>query len=129
MGKSKKILPPRKIPELSQGSAREHNIRSQRAKGGDSDPWNPERGLQEGCPKSPTLFKIYHQVVMRAAEKRRREQSVTHGLQVVIKWHWLPENRIPRMTNSDSQTAKPRGNRSVYPAFQMTKEFSAHPKK
>ena len=61
---------------------------------GDSDRWNPERGLREGCPNYSTLFNIYHQLAMRAA-KKRKEQAALHGLQVGIKWHWLTGNRIP----------------------------------
>ena len=42
-----------------------------RGKDGVSETWIPERGLREGCPSSPGLFNIFHQVVMRVAEKER----------------------------------------------------------
>ena len=42
---------------------------------GDSDTWHPERGLREGCPSSPCLFNIYHQVVMRIAERARDKRA------------------------------------------------------
>ena len=57
---------------------------------------------------------------MRAAEKKRKQQAATNGLQVGIKWHWLPGNRVPRMTSLRIQTAKRRRKGSVCFSLQMT---------
>ena len=44
-----------------------------RGKDRESETWVPERGLREGCPSSPGLFNVFHQAVMRVAEKERRK--------------------------------------------------------
>ena len=41
-----------------------------------STKWIPQRGLREGCPSSPILFNVFHQVVMRAVENRRTDGGV-----------------------------------------------------
>jgi hypothetical protein len=56
----------------------------------DSDPWFPDRGLREGCPTSPVLFNIFHQVVMRQAEDNRRRAAEELGREVGLKWRWVP---------------------------------------
>ena len=66
-----------------------------KGRGGDSTAWLPERGLREGCPTSPCLFDIYHQVVMRSAERARKEKAEGRGEQVGVKWRWQPGNALP----------------------------------
>ena len=90
MGDSKKIWPQREILNCIK-DLHESTTYAVKGQEGDSDTWNPERGLQES-PNSSTLFNIYHQVAMRGAEKRK-EQAALH--EVEIKWHWLPGNTIP----------------------------------
>ena len=82
-----------------------------KGKEGDSEEWTPERGLREGCPSSPSLFNIYHQVVMRQAEKARLDRAEEKGTNVGIAWTWMPGNRFPGKNmvethNSETQTAR-----------------------
>ena len=48
-----------------------------------SDSWKPARGLREGCSTSPVLFNVYHQAVMRQAERSRGEGAG-------VTWRWVP---------------------------------------
>ena len=66
-----------------------------KGRGEDSESWQPERGLREGCATSPTLFNIYHQAVMRRAEEVRREEAERAGRQVGVKIRWQPGNAFP----------------------------------
>ncbi|CAB4046306.1 Hypothetical predicted protein, partial [Paramuricea clavata] len=66
-----------------------------RGKEGESEPWMPERGLREGCPTSPHLFNIYHQAVMRVAQKERKEEAKRNRKDVGICFKWVPGNAIP----------------------------------
>ena len=66
-----------------------------KGRGRDSTAWLPERGLREGCPTSPCLFNIYHQTVMRSAERARKENAEGRGEQVGVKWRWQPRNALP----------------------------------
>ena len=70
----------------------EYCIKSQE---GDSEPWTPERGLREGCPTSPSLFNIYHQVTMRRAEEARRERAGSELRETGVPWRWVPGNCFP----------------------------------
>ena len=62
---------------------------------GGSEEWIPERGLREGCSTSPCLFNIYHQIVMRIAEKERKMISDSNHGTTGVKWHWVPGSNIP----------------------------------
>ena len=66
-----------------------------KGRGEDSESWQPERGLREGCATSPTLFNIYHQAVMRRAEEVRREEAEREGRQVGVRIRWQPGNAFP----------------------------------
>ena len=82
-----------------------------KGKEGDSEEWTPERGLREGCPSSPSLFNIYHQVVMRQAEKARLDRAEEKGTNVGIAWTWMPGNRFSGKNmvethKSETQTAR-----------------------
>ena len=61
----------------------------------DSEEWTPERGLREGCATLPTLFNIFHQVVMREAEEERKRRAEERGEEVGVKWRWQPGNSFP----------------------------------
>ena len=61
-----------------------------------SEEWTPVRGLREGCPTSPVLFNIYHQAVMRTAERNRLErgeQEAPPG----IEWSYVPGSNFPSL--------------------------------
>ena len=66
-----------------------HESTRYRVKGreGVSEEWKPERGLREGCATSPVMFNIYHQAVMRQAEKERLREG---GEGVGVRWRWMP---------------------------------------
>ena len=53
-----------------------------RSREGLSDGWVQERGLREGCSTSPILFNVFHQAVMRQAEKERKRDDREVG----VKW-------------------------------------------
>ena len=65
-----------------------HETTEYRVKGreGLSEGWMPARGLREGCPKSPILFNIYHQAVMRQALEVRGAE----GREKSVVWKWMP---------------------------------------
>ena len=50
-----------------------------RGKEVNSDLWKPERGLTEGCPSLLDVFNIYHQALMRIAEKARKIKAEESG--------------------------------------------------
>ena len=60
-----------------------------------SEPWVPDRGLREGCPSSPILFNIYHQVVMRVAAIERRRRAGEVGLVAGVVVRWVPGSAFP----------------------------------
>ena len=62
---------------------------------GDSESWTPERGLREGCPTSPSLFNIYHQVAMRSADKVRKQRATEERRKAGITWKWVPGSMLP----------------------------------
>ena len=57
-----------------------------RGREGMSEAWVPARGLREGCSTSPILFNVYHQAVMRMAEKQRERSNEKVG----VVWKWIP---------------------------------------
>ena len=66
-----------------------------KGKEGCSEPWYPQGGLREGCPTSPILFNMYHQVVMDTAERRRGEIAGEGRREVGIPGHCVPGSRLP----------------------------------
>ena len=62
---------------------------------GESEPWVPERGLREGCPTSTVLFNMFHQAVMRLAERKRDEEKENQQNPVGVRWRWLSGSNIP----------------------------------
>ena len=62
---------------------------------GYSEEWVPERGLREGCPTSPPLFNIFHQVVMRQASKTRKRKADESNMEVGICMKWIPGSAFP----------------------------------
>ena len=62
---------------------------------GTSESWVPQRGLREGCPSSPVLFNIFHQVVMRQGAKAKKRKADKTGLEVGISYCWIPGSTFP----------------------------------
>ena len=62
---------------------------------GTSKSWVPQRGLREGCPSSPVLFNIFHQVVMRQGAKAKKRKADETGLEVGISYCWIPGSTFP----------------------------------
>ena len=74
-----------------------------KGKDGDSEQWIPERGLREGCSTSPTLSNIFHQVVMRIADNKRKSENGSIG----VEWEWIPGSKFPntqRIGNYNSES-------------------------
>ena len=93
-------------------SAREglHEQATYKVKGTDSEStcWKPQRGLREGCATSPVSFNIYHFTVMREAKARRSREASTHGLEVDIRWQYIPGSSLPPkdLSKARKSTAK-----------------------
>ena len=68
-----------------------------KGKESNSEQWVPERGLREGCSTSPCLFNIFHQVVIRIAEKERKVISDVKYGQTGITWRWVPGSNLPNL--------------------------------
>ena len=62
---------------------------------GTSESWTPQRGLREGCPSSPVLFNIFHQVVMRIGAKARKRKADETDMEVGISFKWIPGSAFP----------------------------------
>jgi hypothetical protein len=65
-----------------------------RVQGGLSRTWLPDRGLREGCPSSPPLFKVYHNGVMQDFRARREEAAATAGRRPGIRWQYKVDGRM-----------------------------------
>ena len=80
-----------------------------RSREGDSEAWIPNRGLREGCPSSPPLFNIFHQVVMRLATKARKRKADEMNMEVGLAFKWVPGSAFPnpnqweKATNSEAK--------------------------
>ena len=61
-----------------------------RGKKGMSGRWLPPQGLRQGCPTSSTLFNLYHQAVMRVADRRRGEKAEEMNRAAGIDVSWVP---------------------------------------
>ena len=77
-----------------------------RGQGNDSEPWQPERELREGCSTSPILFNIYHQAVMRIEEKKRREKADQRNMEAGVKWKWVPGSSFQAPEGGRRKTAR-----------------------
>ena len=90
-----------------------HETTEYRVKGreGESEAWIPQRGLREGCPSSPPLFNIYHQVSMRMARKVRKRKAEELGLDMGLSYNWVPGSSLPSVNswekyNSEAKRVK-----------------------
>ena len=80
-----------------------------RSREGESATWSNERGLREGCPSSPILFNIYHQVSMRVAAKSRKRKAEEQDLEAGITFSYVPGSYFPggkSWEKSNSETKK-----------------------
>ena len=76
---------------------------------GQSEPWTNNRGFREGCPSSPVLFNIFHQVVMRIATKKRKLNAEAMGEEMGLSYKWVPGSSFPnekRWETSQNSEAK-----------------------
>ena len=73
---------------------------------GCSKEWVPERGLREGCPSSPPLFNIFHQVVMRLATKARKRKAEELDKEVGIKMKWVPGSSFPAASRWEKKNSE-----------------------
>ena len=80
----------RALQDLHEGT--EYSIKS---KGNMSESWLPLRGLREGCPSSPILFNIYHQVPMRTATLKRKREAEENNEEMGLVFCYVPGNNIP----------------------------------
>ena len=74
-----------------------HEFTSHRVKGEerDSTEFIPQRGLREGCATSPVIFNIFHQAVIRVAEKERVHEAEKRNEKVGIDWSFMPGHSLP----------------------------------
>ena len=77
-----------------------------KSKEGESEPWTTERGLREGCPSSPILFNIYHQVPMRLATKRRKRKADELNLEMGLDFKWIPGSSFPNEARWEKQNSE-----------------------
>ena len=79
-----------------------------KTKEGESEPWLPNRGLREGCPSSPPLFNIFHQVVMRIATRKRREKAQETNLEMGLTYKWVPGSSFPNEARWEKKNSEAR---------------------
>ena len=74
-----------------------HEFTSYRVRGEerDSSEFIPQRGLREGCATSPVIFNIFHQAVIRVAEKERAREAEKRKKKVGIEWSFMPGHSLP----------------------------------
>ena len=60
----------------------------------DSTEFIPQRGLREGCATSQVIFNIFHQAVIRVAEKERAYEAVKRNKNVGIDWSFMPGHSL-----------------------------------
>jgi len=74
-----------------------HEFTSYRVRGEerDSTEFIPQRGLREGCATSPVIFNIFHQAVIRVAEKERAREAEKRKKKVGIEWSFMPGHSLP----------------------------------
>ena len=70
----------------------EYKVRGQE---GDSSSFFPQRGIHKGCPSSPVIFNRFHEAVTRVATEMRKEKANEKGLDVGIRWEYMPGNSLP----------------------------------
>ena len=79
-----------------------------KTKEGESEPWLPNRGLREGCPSSPPLFNIFHQVVMRIATRKRKEKAQETNLEMGLTYKWVPGSSFPNEARWEKKNSEAR---------------------
>ena len=88
-----------------------HEYTSYRVKGQDGERTEciPQRGLREGCATSLIIFDIFHQAVMRIADKQRTEEARERDREVGVGWrymtgHSLPPKHLKNSFNSEASS-------------------------
>ena len=76
-----------------------------KSKKGGSLSWTPERGLREGCPTT-FLFKIFHQMVIKLEETKRRQKLEKNSRTVLPGIIWNVA-KYPVVPSLGSITPKP----------------------
>ena len=61
----------------------------------ESTEYIPQRGLREGCATSPIIFNIFHQAVMRIADKQRKEEARERDQEVGVGWRYMTGHSLP----------------------------------
>ena len=74
-----------------------HEFTSNRVRGEvrDRTEFIPQRGLREGCATSRVIFNIFHQAVIRVAEKERAHEAEKRNKKVNIDWSFMPGHSLP----------------------------------
>ena len=55
----------------------------------------PQRELREECATSPVILNIFHQVVIRVADKERAHEADKRNKKVGIDWSFMPRHSLP----------------------------------